>query len=122
MNEIDYEHFEIHFDVYQKARQQKMNKEKKDRWKKNNLELSKEKNKMYEKTYTMKNPEEALKKHRENVRKSRNLQKEENPVEFQKQNLNNVIKSQKKKKEQNPEVFQKQNLNNVIKSQKKKKE
>ena len=49
INEIDYEHFQVCFNVYKKAKQQKMNKEKKDRWKKNNPELSKEKNKMYKK-------------------------------------------------------------------------
>ena len=73
-----------------------MNKEKKDRWKENNPELSKEKNKMYKQTYTKKDPEEARRKNRENNRKSRNIQKEQNPVEFQKKHLNNVIKSQRK--------------------------
>ena len=46
INEIDYAHFEVRFNVYQKAKQQRMNKEIKDRWKENNPELSKEKNKM----------------------------------------------------------------------------
>ena len=122
INEIDYAHFEVRFNVYQKAKQQRMNKEKKDRWKENNPELSKEKNKMYKQTYTKKDPEEARRKNRENNRKSRNIQIEQNPVKFQKKHLNNVIKSQRKKKEQNPLEYQKQNQSNIIKAQKKKKE
>ena len=69
INQINIDHFEARFELYQKSKLQRKNKEKKDRWKNNNPELHKERNKMYKKTYKSKDPEEFCRKHLQDVKK-----------------------------------------------------
>ena len=122
INKIDIEHFNTHFAIYQKNRLQRMNKERKERWKTNNPDLYKERKKTYTRAYKSKDPEEYKRKNLEAVIKSQNKKKEENPQHFRENNAKSATKLQNKKKRQDPKGFQENNVKAVKKSQNKKKE
>ena len=104
INKIDIDHFEAGFELYQKSRLQKKNKEKKDRWKNDNPELYKERKQIYAQAYKSKHPEEFRRKNLQDVNRHQNKLIEENPTDFKKTLCDNKKKSWKKDKEKNPDT------------------